>query len=204
MRQARGRVAAEAGQNGIRPAGPEPVKDNLAWVVPEADRVPAALGASNSRIRGTSMLVREIMTRDIAAIDIDSSILDAAVKMKLFEIGMVVVSQGGQPAGVVTDRDIVVRGVADGADPTFFTVRRLMTTQLISCREDDSVERAAELMQAGQVRRLVVVDARGEPVGILSLADIARRGADEALVGRILRGVTEPTEIEMVRPHREG
>ena len=149
------------------------------------------------------MLVREIMTREIAAIDIDSSILDAAVKMKLFEIGMVVVSHEGRAVGVLTDRDIVVRGVAEGADPTFVTVRRLMTSQLIMCREDESVEQAAERMQTGQVRRLVVMDARGEPVGIVSLADIARLSADEALVGRILRGVTEPTEIEMVRPHQE-
>jgi CBS domain-containing protein len=136
-------------------------------------------------------------------VDIDSSLLDAAVKMKLYDVGMVVVSQDGRLAGVVTDRDIVVRGVAEGADPTFFKVKRLMTTQAVTCSEDEPIESAAELMRAAQVRRLIVVDARGEPVGVLSLADIAQRAGDPGLAGIALQGVTQPTEIEAVRPHQE-
>lgn len=149
------------------------------------------------------MLVREVMTRDVAAVDSDSSILDAAVKMKLYDIGMIVVSEEGRIAGVVTDRDIVVRGVAEGADPTFFTVKNLMTTQVLTCREDDPVENAADLMRSEQVRRVIVVDARGEPVGVVALSDIVQGTKDVALAGQVLRGVTETAIIETVRPHQD-
>ncbi len=150
------------------------------------------------------MLVREIMTREVVAIDANSSILDAGVKMKLYDVGMLVVSDSGKPTGVVTDRDIVVRGVSEGADPTFFTVKNLMTTDTVTCREDESIEVAVERMQAAQVRRVIVLDAQDEPVGVLSLSDIAGRSGDAALAGRALQGITRPTEIEAVRPHREG
>lgn len=150
------------------------------------------------------MFVRELMTRDIAVVDAESSILDAGVKMKLYDVGMLVVSDSGRLAGVVTDRDIVVRGVAEGADPTFFTVKNLMTTNLVTCREDDSLDSAAEQMQAAQVRRVIVVDARGEPVGVLSLSDIAGRSGDAGLAGRALQAIARPSGIEAVRPHREG
>lgn len=147
------------------------------------------------------MLVREVMTRDVAAVDSDSSILDASVKMKLYDVGMIVVSEDGRLAGVVTDRDIVVRGVAEGADPTFYTVKHLMTTQVLTCREDDTLEAAADLMRSEQVRRLIVVDSTSEPVGVLALSDIVQRGAEVGLAGQVLRGVTEPAIIETVRPH---
>lgn len=144
------------------------------------------------------------MTRDIAAVDIESSILDAAVKMKLYDVGMVVVSENGRPVGIVTDRDIVIRGVAEGADPTLFSVNRLMTTQVVTCREDESLEDAVDLMQAKQVRRLVVLDVGGQPAGVVSLSDIAQRAGDPGLVGIALQGITRPTEIEAVRPHQEA
>lgn len=150
------------------------------------------------------MFVRDIMTRDVAAVDIESSILDAAVKMKLYDVGMVVVSENGRPVGIVTDRDIVIRGVAEGADPTLFAVKRLMTTQVVTCREDDSPDDAVDVMQAKQVRRLVVLDVGGQPTGVVSLSDIAQRAGDPGLAGVALQGITQPTEIEAVRPHQEA
>lgn len=150
------------------------------------------------------MVVREIMSRDVAAVDAESSILDAAVKMKLYDIGMLLVSNAGRLVGVVTDRDIVIRGVAEGADPTFFLVKSLMTTELVCCRENDTVERAAQLMQAAQVRRMIVLGAGDEPVGVVSLGDLARQAGDVCLAGSVLEKVAEPSEAEAVRPHREG
>jgi CBS domain-containing protein len=149
------------------------------------------------------MLVRDIMSKDIAAVDVNSSILDAAVKMKLYRIGILIVSEAGRMAGVVTDRDLVIRGLAEGADPTLHTLNRLMTTNVVTCREDEPLHEAADRMKSQQVRRLVAVDARGEPVGIISLADIASRGGDFDLAGRVVEGHARQVETETIRTHPE-
>ncbi len=150
------------------------------------------------------MLVRDVMSREVVAVDADSSLLDAAVKMKLYDVGMLVVVENGLPAGIVTDRDIAIRGVAEAADPTLFAVSRLMTTQLVACPETATVEAAAQLMGERQIRRVLIVDGDGVPVGVLGLADISRRAGDSLLAGSVMEAVTEPTLVEAVRPYREA
>ncbi len=149
------------------------------------------------------MVVKDIMNGEVIVVDAESSLLDAAVKMKLYDVGMVVVVQDGHMVGVVTDRDIVVRGVAESADPTLFAVQRIMTTKLITCNEADPVEQAQECMERHQVRRLIVVDSRGVPVGVVGVSDIARKTGRPHLAGETLEQLAEPSMAEAMRPRAD-
>lgn len=100
----------------------------------------------------------------------------AAHKMRALDVGMLPVYNGKQPLGVITDRDIAIRSASHGDDPSTVAVSRVMTTGIVSCLEDDDVETAAGKMEAGRVRRLLVLDRQGCLVGVLSLGDLAARG----------------------------
>jgi CBS domain-containing protein len=116
--------------------------------------------------------VEEIMTRDPRTVDADDTILDAARTMRDSDIGDVIVMQGGQVGGIVTDRDIVVRGVADGRDPESTSVSDVCTTDIEAIEPDASVDDALRQMREHDIRRLPVVK-NGRPVGIISLGDLA-------------------------------
>ena len=92
---------------------------------------------------------------------------------------------------MVTDRDIVLRGVADGGDPYTMKVREAMSVGSITVAQDQTVDEAAELMQRYQIRRLLVLDAAGTVAGIVSLGDVAV-DAHAGLSGKILRDVSDP------------
>ena len=102
------------------------------------------------------------------------------------------VEEEGKIIGVITDRDIAIRGVAAGLDTKKTMVQDVMTREVFSCSSDDSVEDACTLMEEEQVRRLVVLDDDDQLVGIVSLADIAMqtRGTQSA---EVLKKVTEPS-----------
>ena len=95
-------------------------------------------------------------------------------------------------AGMVTDRDIAVRAVAEGWDPTAKRVRDVMSEEVVYCFEDQAVEDAARLMRENQIRRLVVLNRDKRLVGIVSLGDLAVETGDEELAGRTLEEVSEP------------
>ncbi|NLX06591.1 MAG: CBS domain-containing protein, partial [Phycisphaerae bacterium] len=95
----------------------------------------------------------------------------------------------------ITDRDITIRVTAEGLDPTTTSVSEAMTEGVVHCREDESIERAAELMEERQIRRLVVVDEDNRPVGIVSLGDLAVRVHDDRLTGEVTERVSEPAKI---------
>ncbi len=136
------------------------------------------------------MLVRELMTRHAATVGVDETLEAAARKMKELGIGALPVLDRGQLSGIVTDRDLAVRGVASGADPTRVPVREAMTPQVISCREDDEVEEAARTMEEGAVRRIMVLDREGDLSGMLSVEDLV--AASMALAADVLRHAREP------------
>jgi CBS domain-containing protein len=96
--------------------------------------------------------------------------------------------------GMVTDRDITIRGIAEGLDPRTARIRDVMTPNIIYCFEDQDVEEAAQLMKENQIRRLVVLNQDKRLVGIVSLADLAVDGHDEMLAGSTLEAVSEPAE----------
>jgi CBS domain-containing protein len=117
--------------------------------------------------------VEEIMTRDPRTVDIGDSLVDAARGMRDGDIGSVIVTDGGRVAGIVTDRDIVIRAVAEGRDPRSTTVGDVCSSGPRTLEPGDSVEVAAQAMSENSIRRLPVI-RDGELVGVLSLGDLAK------------------------------
>ena len=119
--------------------------------------------------------IADIMTRSIATVQRDETLQAAARRMQEMDVGSLPVLDGKAVAGIVTDRDIAVRGVAEGMIPQESLVADVMTEDVRFCRADDSVEHVMDEMGGLQVRRLPVLDANNEIVGIVALADIATR-----------------------------
>jgi len=119
--------------------------------------------------------IADIMTRSLATVQRDETLQAAARRMKEMDIGALPVLDGKAVAGMVTDRDITIRGVAAGMIPQESLVADVMTEEVRCCRADDSVEQVMAEMGDLQVRRLPVLDADNEIVGIVALADIATR-----------------------------
>jgi len=119
--------------------------------------------------------IADIMTRSIATVQRDETLQAAARRMQEMDVGSLPVLDGRAVAGMVTDRDIAVRGVAAGMIPQESLVADVMTEDVRFCRAGDSVEQVMAEMGNLQVRRLPVLDANNEIVGIVALADIATR-----------------------------
>jgi len=141
------------------------------------------------------MRVSEVMTRNVEWTRPDASLQEAAAKMKSLDIGPLPVCDSYRVVGMVTDRDITVRAIAEGEDPTVIRVRDIMTPDVVYCFDDELVENAARQMQENQVRRLVVVDRTKQLVGIVSLGDLAVQTGDEELAGSTLEAVSEPNPV---------
>jgi len=119
--------------------------------------------------------IADIMTRSIATVQRDETLQAAARRMREMDVGSLPVLDGRAVAGMVTDRDIAVRGVAAGMIPQESLVADVMTEGVRFCRADDSIQQVLNEMGDLQVRRLPVLDANNEIVGIVALADIATR-----------------------------
>jgi CBS domain-containing protein len=125
--------------------------------------------------------VREVMTEDPVVLPEDASLVEAARLMRDQGIGDVIVTDGQQAKGIVTDRDIVVRAVAEGSDPGQVRVGDVLSGDLASVTPEDSVERAIALMREKAIRRVPVVES-GKAVGVVSIGDLAiERDADSVL-----------------------
>src|ERR671924_2195453 len=121
------------------------------------------------------MKLSEIMTRDVVMIQPDDSLQSAAKKMRDRNIGFLPVCDGETLIGVLSDRDITIRALADGMDVNIMLGRDLMTTPAIYCYEDQDVSEAARIMEENPIRRLVVLSrADKRLVGVVSLGDLAR------------------------------
>ena len=139
------------------------------------------------------MKIKEVMTRAVETVRPDQSIQEAAAKMKSLDVGPMPVTEGDRLVGMLTDRDIVIRAVADGRDARTTKVRDAMTTDVVSCREDDDVKDAAQKMKERQIRRLVVVDGAQKVCGIVSLGDIAVDTHNDKMSGDVLEQVSRPS-----------
>ena len=138
------------------------------------------------------MKVSEIITHDPEVIRPETSLIEAAQKMKSLDIGMLPVCDGDRLVGMITDRDITVRGVAHGCDPKTTRVQEVMTPEVIYCFDDEDVKDVAKKMEEKQVRRLPVLNREKRLVGIVSLGDLAVRTGKEKLAGEVLEAVSEP------------
>jgi CBS-domain-containing membrane protein len=128
--------------------------------------------------------VADIMTRSVATVQREETLQAAARRMRDMDIGSLPVLDGKALVGVVTDRDIAVRGVADGMVAQESTVADVMTEDLVCCRADDTIDDVMADMGDAQVRRVPVLDRNNELVGVLALGDLATRQSahtDEAL-----------------------
>ena len=142
--------------------------------------------------KGADIKVQDLMTRNPACCATDDSIRTAAKLMREHDCGALpVVDEQRRPLGVVTDRDIVVRAVADGMSPDDTTVERCMSTELVSVGEDATLKDVQQAMEERKVRRVLVVGKRGEVIGLVPLAKVARQASDEE-VGEVLGAISEP------------
>lgn len=116
--------------------------------------------------------LKDLMTPNPQTVSVETTVAEAAKCMRDDGIGDVIVTDGDTLCGIVTDRDIVVRAVADGLDATTTTVGDICTTDLATLSPDTSVEDAVTLMRERAVRRLPIVE-NGKPVGIVSIGDLA-------------------------------
>lgn len=136
------------------------------------------------------MKVSEVMTSDVQTVTPDQSAQEAASFMLSSDAGSIPVTEGDRLIGMITDRDIAVRGIAKGYGPDT-PVRELMTDDIIVVSADDDIEEAAQKMSSAQVRRLPVIDSDQRICGIVSLGDLSRE-ADDAAADEALEGVSQP------------
>jgi CBS domain-containing protein len=142
------------------------------------------------------MQMRDAMTKDPVCCTPDTTIEAAALMMLQRDCGAIPVVAdlaSRTPVGIITDRDIVTRVVAQGIDPRGLPVRECMTAPAVTILEDAGLDDCVELLQLGQLRRVIVVDRAGACVGIMAQADIARC-ASKRETGDLVREVSKPTE----------
>jgi CBS domain-containing protein len=137
------------------------------------------------------MQVSQIVSRDVETIDPAATVREAAQRMRSMDVGSLPVCDGSHLLGMITDRDITIRAIADGRDPAQTPVRDAMTPSVEYVFEDDDVQRAAQIMQDMQIRRLPVVNREKKLVGIIALGDIARTG-DDRMSGNTLQDISDP------------
>ncbi len=135
------------------------------------------------------MKVSEVMTSDVATVRPDQPVREAASFMLDADAGSIPVTEGDRLIGMITDRDIAVRGIAKGYGPDT-PVRELMTNDIVCARIDDEVEEVANKMSEAQVRRLPVIDEQERLCGIVSLGDLARE-TDNDTAEQALEGVSQ-------------
>ena len=141
------------------------------------------------------MQISEIMTREVETVAPDASLQQAAAAMEALGVGSLPVCDGRRLVGAITDRDIVVRGVAAGLSPVDSLVHECMTADIAYAFDDEEADEVLERMKTLQVRRLAVLDRDKTLVGIVSLGDIAteQRAAALGSVGAAVAEISEPS-----------
>jgi CBS domain-containing protein len=138
------------------------------------------------------MQIKFVMTPNVQCVFVETTLQDAARKMKWLDVGtMPVCGDHDRLVGVLTDRDITIRATAQGLDPKVARVRDVMTTDVITCLEDQDLQDATQLMEKHRVRRLVIVNSEHRLAGIISLSDLVIR-ANKKGATDVLREVSEP------------
>jgi CBS domain-containing protein len=143
------------------------------------------------------MQIREVMTQGAEVISSHAPAIEAAAKMRELDVGSLPVCDGERLEGLVTDRDIAVRLVAEGLDASMTQVNEIMTPGATYCFDDQSLDEAASVMEAHQIRRLPILDRNKRLVGMLSLGDLAVRthgSEDRELADEALKTISEPSE----------
>ena len=134
------------------------------------------------------MKVREIMTSNVECLPPDASIREIAQEMKSLDVGFIPICENDRLVGTVTDRDIVIRAVAEGVDVNTSRAREIMSREVIYAFEDDDVKTVAEKMRDKDVRRILILDEAKRLVGVVSIGDISK--VEEKVSGKTLHDIT--------------
>lgn len=135
------------------------------------------------------MKVKDAMHKGVEWVSPSTTLVELAKLMAQHDIGAIPIGENDKLIGMVTDRDIICRGLNNGADVSKITAREVMTPDIIWCRDDEDLEDATRIMESKKVRRLPVMDKDKRMVGILSLGDISHVGKP-VLVDEVLKAVT--------------
>ncbi|MBU0800105.1 MAG: CBS domain-containing protein [Alphaproteobacteria bacterium] len=131
------------------------------------------------------MLIRDIMSKDIEIVAPDAFLHEVARKMSQRDVGSVIVVRDDRLIGMITDRDIAVRCVAEGHDSSDTTAEKIMTPEILYCRDTDDADTVARDMAKNKVRRMPVLDANKRLVGLITLGDLASH-SNHLLCGQVL------------------
>ena len=135
------------------------------------------------------MKLKDIMAQNVETVTPDVTLKECAEKMKLRNVGVLPVVEGKKPIGVITDRDITLRAVADGADVNKTKVRDVMTREPYFVYEDQTINEACELMEKNKIRRLIVLTREGALAGVLTLNDVTVKGKETRRSAEVLRKI---------------
>jgi CBS domain-containing protein len=136
-----------------------------------------------------AMKVRDAMHGKVEWAQPTETVQSLAKRMRELDIGSIPIGENDRLIGMVTDRDIALRAVADGRDPALLTAREVMSKGIVYCRDDEDLEDAVRIMEQKQIRRLPVVDEKKRMVGILSLGDVSH-SASRQLTGEVAAAVS--------------
>jgi signal-transduction protein with cAMP-binding, CBS, and nucleotidyltransferase domain len=139
------------------------------------------------------MKVREVMTKSVESVAPDSDLVAVARKMKELNVGSIPVMESDRLMGIITDRDIVVRAIAEGKNCQGEPVRNHLTPNPTTVTPDTDVKEAADIMAREQIRRLPVVES-GKLVGFLAIGDLAVDAGRDRMVGDALEQISEPAK----------
>jgi CBS domain-containing protein len=145
--------------------------------------------------RYSIMKVKEIMTDQVACLNPEANLIEAAQLMQKHDVGILPVCQGNNVLGIVTDRDIVVRNIAHGQDPKTTPVKNVMTSNVQMVSPEMNLNQAAELMADHQIRRLPVID-NNRIVGMVALGDLATQAKYDVELATTLGKISTPSEPE--------
>jgi CBS domain-containing protein len=129
--------------------------------------------------------VRELMSKQPIKLPSTAPVIEAARQMKAADVGAVIVEKDSKPCGIVTDRDITVRAVAGGKNPSTTPLSDVCSKDLTTLSPDDDIDRAIQIMRQKAIRRVLVVDSQNHAVGILSLGDLAIERDSKSVLGQI-------------------
>ena len=133
--------------------------------------------------------IRDAMTSNPSSVEMSSTVIEAAKLMKSEDVGSIPVTEGDRLVGIVTDRDIAIRVVAEGKDVQSVTVDEIASKDLVTVDPQQELDEALRLMAQHQVRRLPVVEEDGRLVGILAQADVAHQG-DDTSTGQMVEQIS--------------
>jgi CBS domain-containing protein len=134
--------------------------------------------------------IKDVMTSNPCTIDAEKSVAYAAKMMRDEDVGLAPIVEGEKLVGMLTDRDIAIRVVAEGKDPDQVKVREVASKQVVSIDPQQELDEALRIMAQHQVRRLPVVEEDGKLVGVIAQADIAREG-DDTKTGKLVEEISE-------------